>query len=214
MIIYRFSNKNFKEQKLKKQEQKELIELVNYLNFASKAEQNLILEKALKKAGYFVEKVKSNLYIKDKNSLIILKFGFAPVTKVDIVKAYNQLAVTDKAYIIAESFEQPVLQFANRFNGRVLCHTGQDVFSFLKKHQSLPMAKYTEFLEKKKKGNVKILLDKKKSKTFLTFGIFFLAMSYFSPIKTYYLIVGCAFSIYAVILRAFGKDVRQQEKPF
>lgn len=208
MIIYKWSSKKHGDKRLKKIEKQELEELVNELNFSTRNYRLLVLEKALSKQGLKHERRRGAIVIPEKNAVAFIKFGFDKPTKTDVVKAFNSINKTERAYIISETFEQDIKDFAKRFDGRVLLVDGARLYSYLKEHDSLPETQYSEFLEKKKKGDFRLLLDKRKSKTFFLFGLFFLFMSYFSPIKLYYILFGGAFVIYSIILRAFGKDIK------
>ncbi len=207
-----YSDKKNKQVRLSKAEQKEKNVLLSELNFSSPQEQVAILERAIKSLGFDYEKKHSSIYIKDKNALLLSRFSFNKINKVEIVKAFNLINKNQTVYVLAQSFDPDIVAFAQRFNQKVRLIDGDKVYTRLKELSALPTQyKYRCFCEKKKKGSIKNLLDKKKAKTFLTFGAFFLAFSYFSPLKIYYIVCGCIFLIYALILRLMGKELKTAE---
>ena len=207
LLFYLRQGAKRKSQLVNKLEQKELALLMSELNFSDRQEQNELIENALKKAGYLTERKKGAVFIKDKNAVIICRFSFAKVSKADVVRAYNLITKTQTAYILAESFDLELLSFAQRFDQRVVLVDGAKIYTFLKEHHSLPKNyKYKGFFEKKTKASFKPLLDRKKSKTFFVFGLLLLLFSYISPLKLYYIVCGCVFLIYSLVLRLLGKD--------
>ncbi len=205
-LYYLKSSTKNNAESLKKAEQKEMNELISELNFSEKAEQNALIEKALKDAGFVPEKKRGMLFLKEKNALIINKFGFFKVDKADVVRAFNLISKTQKAYILSENFDQEIKEFADRFENRVILIDGSAVYKFMKKYSAIPDYKYSKFFSKPKKASLKNLLDKTKAKNFLLFGLVFLFTSYFTPLKLYYLICGCIFLLLALTLRVFGKE--------
>ncbi len=208
IFFYARSDKRRTEERESNVEKKELSALMSELNFSTKAEQNEIIENALKKAKVEFDKKRGIILLKDKNALLLCRFSFNKITKADVVRAYNLIGRTQKAYILAENFDPDVASFADRFEKRVILVNGDKVFSFLKDNDALPKEyKYIDFFEKKSKASLRTLLDKKKAKTFFVFGLLFLLFSYISPLKLYYIICGCLFLIYSLILRLFGKEI-------
>ncbi len=203
----RYDKRN-KKAKLSKENKKRQTLLISELNFSTTQEQNFIMENALFKAGLTVEKKRGALLLKDKDALILMRFSFNKITKAEIVKAFNLISKRQTVYILAESFDEDIISFAKRFDGRVVLIDGEKVFCYLKEHNAMPLNyKYQCFLEKRKKGSFKNLLDKRKAKTFFIFGMLFLISSYISPLKTYYIVCGCLFLIYSLTLRVLGKDL-------
>ncbi len=210
ILYFSRSDKKNKAERLKKAEQKEVENLVSELNFCERAEQNDVLENALIKAGLTPERKRGYLLVKDKEAVIFSRFGFKKVDKADVVRAYNNVNKKQTAYILAQSFDADVISFAERFDGKVILTEGAKVYKFLKDNDALPEYKYKDFTERKKKGSLKNLLDKKKAKTFFVFGLVFLLTSYFSPLTVYYIVCGCVFLIYSLVLRLAGKDLKEQ----
>ncbi len=213
ILFFAKSTAKQKQARIKKQAKKELDELMIELNFSARAEQNAIIEKALKNAGFSVEKKRGVLFLKDKNAIVLCRFSFNKVSKADIVRAYNLINSAQKAYILAQSFEQEITSFAERFDGRVILLGQEKVYKLIKDNDAIPKSyKYKDFAERKVKINLKNLLDRKKAKTFFFFGLLFLLFSYVSPLKLYYIICGCLFLIYSLILKLVGKDMNLNEK--
>ncbi len=210
LILFFFnSSKKQKSARLKREQVKEMNLLISELNFSTKEEQCEIIETALKNARIEREKRKNTLILKAQNALVLCRFSFNAITKADIVRAYNLLTTNQKVYILSEKFDEQVQAFANRFGGRVILLDGEKVYKFIKDNHAMPKEfKYKNFVERKSKANFKNLLDKKKAKSFFVFGTLFLAFSYISPLKGYYITCGCLFLIYSLVLRLMGKDLK------
>jgi membrane protein implicated in regulation of membrane protease activity len=198
------SKKNKKEQ-LKDQEKQELKLMTTQFNFSTPAENNEFFYRVFCAMGYAVERKKGGIFFKDCPAVVFIKFGFADVTKAEVVKIFNLLKNEDIGYIISENFSQELKDFIARFNGRLVAVSEQEIYKFLKEKNRLPEIKYS-FTENKKKGLklLKNLLYKNKAKNYLVFGLVFLLMSYFFPYKLYYVIVGVIFLCASLLSRLFG----------
>ena len=198
-----YLRKNNRQNKAKKD--KEYQNVMTQFAFMSKNDTCAFFKQTLEKCGYKIEKRRSSLRIKDKNVLLVFNFGFDAVSKTDVVKAYNLKTLKDKVYILAETYSPEVKAFANRFENLFLSQ-GNEIFDFLKKNDCLPQTKYA-FKENKfdKIEALKSLLNKKNYKRFALFGIIFLIMSYFVPMKIYYIVVGGIFCTFSLICLLFGK---------
>ena len=181
------------------------------LNLYSETEQCAIFENALKKDNYVVEKKKGALNIKNKNSVIFPKFSFDSITKTDIVKIFNCITLNQTAYVLSENFSSEIKDFASRFDGRIKTICADEVYLYLKEKDCLPKDKFV-FAEKSRLNLsvLKNILQKKKAKNLLWFGLIFLFSSYFVPIKTYYVICGAIFLFLALISRLYGKETPLQ----
>ncbi len=165
-----------------------------------------LMEKLIKKENLSVERKRGGLFIKDKKVFIFIKFTFDGINKTDVVKYFNRITQKEKAVILSNEFSVSVREFADRFNGKVILIDGRLIFERLTHHQMLPENKYT--ILNKQVAKPKILTNlnnKKRAKSFFTFGLIFLGMSYFAPIKIYYLIVGGLMLIFSLVLRLYGK---------
>ena len=161
----------------------------------------------LKKLNYKPERKKGGVFIKDKSVALFPLFGFNQTGKSQIVKVFNSISRGEVGYILSETFSDDAFSFAERFDGAIVLVKPDQIFSFLKKHDSLPPEKYQVLKKKRKKFAIlKNLALKKKAKPFFWFGVLFLLYSFFVPLKLYYVIFGCIFLILSIILRAFGKE--------
>lgn len=187
-------------------EKKERNKMCAQFNFATKCEVNDFFERIINKKGYKTERKKSGIFIKSKSLAVFIFFGFVDVNKSQIVKVFNSITSADTAYVLSENFTQDIREFAKRFDGRIILKDANEIYQYLKENDSLPPQKY-EFTDKKPKAIelFKNLLDKKKAKRFFALGFLFIIFSYFVPIKTYYLVFGCLFLLFALFLTIFGK---------
>ena len=145
------------------------------------------------------------MFILEKNTTAFFLFRFDGVSKTDVVKCFNKIGKNQKAEIYSENFSDEVTAFATRFGGKIILTDGRQAFTLLEKHDLLPTEKLDRDEEEKKRLDFTRLLDKKRAKSYLAFGLIFTLLSYFAPIKGYYLVFGVAFLILALFLRLFGK---------
>lgn len=173
-------------------------------------EENKLIElfKSALKLTYPPEDINANTFYDHQNNVLYcVKFGFQKVTKTDIVRVFNKLSPNGKAVFYAESFEQDVINFSERFNKRFSLKNGKEAFLLLKENNLLPNEDYSLYYNEKKKPKIKAeLFNKKSAKKFLLFGVAFLFFSFFAPIKTYYLVCGCIMMVFAIIIILFGKN--------
>ena len=185
---------------------KEFNDAMTQLNLMPVSEGLEIVENLLKKENFSTERKRGGVAIKEKGVVVFFKFGFDPLSKTDVVKYFNRITNKEKALLLAQDFSSDVSDFADRFNGRIILVNGKTFFEKLQKHQLVPQNKYELLNKKDARPNLfKALNDKKRAKSFLSFGLIFLGFSYFAPIKTYYVIVGAIMLCYALYLRLFGK---------
>ena len=192
--------------KLKNKDERKMEQLCYSLCIMKEKEKYDFLFNLLNSVGVFAEKKYGGAFIKKANSVIYIFYDFAPLTKSQIVKVFNLLPKTINAFILSNDFDKDVMEFANRFDGRIKLFDQNDAYLFLKENQSLPQVK--NILTEKKPLTLsafKDILQKKKAKTLLGFGLTFLVMSYFVSIKIYYLICGCVFLFLALLCRLYGK---------
>ncbi len=208
LAFKRLSLKN-KTKKLKSFEEKEKNSTITQLNLRSESEQTDLFLTAVKKAGYSAEKKKNAIFIKDKNAVLFIKFSYDGVTKTDVVRAFNTIPNNSKAFIFSDTFGIELKNFIERFDGKIVEVDGYKTYKFLKENDCLPTPKYN-FNEKKifANGFFPTFLGRKKAKSYLAFGFVFLIMSYFVPIKIYYIICGCAFLFLSLLCRLFGKEIK------
>lgn len=211
LSVYRARGKRIKSL-LERQELELIQKFTDALNFSSRAEQNSLLEKALKNKGVQFERKKGGFLIKNKPLAVFMRFGFDKVGKSDILKIFNSVDKCNLIYILSHKFDGEVVDFSSRFDGKIRLISQEKVYAFFKEQNALPSNKYAGFVEPKK-NKVKLvnLLKKSNAKKFLLFGLAFLFMSYFSPIKLYYIICSCLFLIFSLILRLFGKEEKTAE---
>lgn len=140
------------------------------------------------------------------NTLWVVKFGFVKVTKTDVVKTFNYLKKEEKAVIVSETFDNDIVEFSKMFNDRITLINGEAFFEQLNDAKLLPLKINPELVKNKNKPRVFSGLKNKKSvKGFLVGGLYFLAMSFFVPIKTYYVLWGGFLIIVSVVLKLFVK---------
>lgn len=145
------------------------------------------------------------LCFKDKPVVLRFSYSFSKVEKEDVVCLLNDLSGEQTGYILAPQFSQEIMDFTKRFSNKIVLVNGEEVYKFLKQHDALLPQKFSSVKERKNRGVWRNFLKKKKAKNFLVLGLIFLFMSYFVPIKAYYVICGCLFLSYSLFLRLFGR---------
>lgn len=205
------TDKNRKE-KLTKLEKKEKEIMLSQLKLYTKTEQNDFFEKVIGAYGRATLRKNGGLFIKGDNHAVFPFFSYDPLRKSDIVKVFNSIGKNDVAIILSESFPNDVKDFADRFDGRITTESLDKVYLSLKEKDLLPKSKHI-FPEKKRYdfSQLKNLLKKKKAKNFLVFGSIFILMSYFAPIKAYYIVCGTLFIFFSLILHFYGSNENKEK---
>lgn len=190
-------------------DQREYCDVMTRLDFMTKPEIASLFSLALSKKGLTVENKRKYLQIPQKKLLVFFFFGFVSVEKKDIVLIFNSLPKDYSASIVSEDFSIEIKSFAQRFDGKFRLTDGKSVYSFLKETGCLPTNSVPLSAEttpsQRRKNSITNLINKKRAKNYLVFGISFMLLSYFVPIKTYYVVCGSIMLIIALFVRFFGK---------
>lgn len=188
-------------------ENAEYADFVTKVNFMREAEIIALSEKAAKKNGVIAEKKKDRLYIPERGLNVFFKFGFEELKKADVVRFFNAVNREEKTIIVTESFSGEIAAFAERFGEKITLSDGKEFYSRLKEADCLPREECEiPLTAPKKRYSANNLINKKRAKNYLVFGLLFLGMSYFSPIKLYYVICGSIMLLLSIIVRLFGRD--------
>ncbi|MBQ9734995.1 MAG: hypothetical protein IJV95_03950 [Clostridia bacterium] len=205
MIVFKRLTTNVNKKRIKKDKLSAVERTANALGFYTTTERNELFLRAVTRAGYTAVRKRGGIFIDGKNSALFIRFGFNDVDKTDVVKIFNSIKSTEKAYILSKDFSQEILDFISRFDGRIIAVDGEKVYDFLKSQDCLPKDKLPFSTNKITKERLRLaFLDAKKAKRYFTFGLLFLLTSSFVPIKLYYVVFGCIFLIFALILKLFG----------
>lgn len=191
--------------KLKKSQEKLKNECLFNLKMTA---QNKILDlfsSAIEKLGRTPKKQNGGIIIQQKSVALFFKFSFDGVCKSDVVKFFNACPKNYTTYIFADEFSSELLAFIDRFNKKIIAVDGVKTFKFLSKTDCLPQSSIEMNKEKlsfiKAKTN---LLQRKNAKRYFTFGLIFLFMSFFVPLKLYYVICACLFLTFSLFCRLYG----------
>ncbi len=166
-----------------------------------------LFERAINRRGLKTLKKKGGIFIEERLSAVFVIFSFDGITKTDVVRVFNSISSKDKAYIFGQSASKELLDFIDRFDGRIEFIDGEKTYDFLCENNCLPK----EAPIKKSKPKVALsffskLFIRKNSKRFLTFGFLFLFMSAFVIIRFYYICCACLFFTLSLFCRLFGKE--------
>ncbi len=181
-------------------------EVMLQLNFNNRQKNDALFYKALKEKYSDTEKTSSHVILPSQNSLVFTRFNFEEIVKGDIVKIYNKLGAEQNAVVYAESFSTDVEEFAKQFNGRISLKAGKDAYELLESTNNFPDLTFSLLDSvKQKRFSIGNVLSRKRAKTFLCFGALFILMSYFVPLKTYYVVSGVIMLIISAICIVFGR---------
>ena len=162
---------------------------------------------------FFCAFEKDNLYPQKKNGgvatkdkVYFFKFSFDPITKTDVVKFFNRITNGQTAVICCESFSKEVYDFVLRFNNKVQLMDGKTAYLLLKKHDCLPKQTAEYSIARQVTKPRLNFTARKNAKKLFVFGVTFCALSFFVPIKLYYIVCGCVLLCLSVLIKLFGHD--------
>lgn len=183
--------------------QEKISEITYALNFSSKKTGLGAIH------GAYLKKDENAKLLSDKIVLsngdrIFNCFGFNGITKKDVVKNFN-LSSGGTCVIACDYATKEVKDFASLFRDKVKILEKQDLFKEINPFDINISTVIPIDFSKKPKPNLKLILKRKSAKRFLALGVFFTLMSFFVPIKTYYLVSGAIFIIFSLVLFFFGK---------
>ena len=199
---------------LKKQEEKNMENVLCQLAMNSKSQNTVLFERAFTKLNISYVKRKEGIFLTDSKALVLLEFRFDGFSKADVVRAYNKIDKNEKVYILSNNFSQEIRDFAERFNKKVVLISNKNVYNFLVKADSLP--KITLVLEKAKtpiKLILKEFFTKKRARGYFAVGLVTLLFSLVVPFKVYYVVFGSILLLISLVCRFYGKTI-QEEKDF
>lgn len=204
IAISRISDSNNKKI-LNKNLKKDIENTTYYLSLLEKSSLLSLFHRAITKLGKTCIRKKQGIFIDSENIAVFPIFSFDKITKTDIVRVFNSIGKNQSVYILGNYVDSEILAFINRFDNRIIFIGAEKVYLFLQKLDMLPKEKLPFSLKKLKfKDFLSQFLKRENAKKYLFFGLIFISMSYFAPIKLYYIIIGCIFLILSLFLRLFG----------
>ena len=190
-----------------KRKNKQIESLIYSLSLLEKNKLINLFEKAIIRYGEKTLKRKNGIFIEGKPIAVFPIFSFDGVRKTDVVKVFNSVPKSYKAYIFGDKITSEIDEFIARFDNRIEFVGCEKVYSFLE--QTLCLPKENNSAPKKAfsfRNFLSKLFKRSHSKKYFTFGIIFLIMSCFVPIKLYYVCCACAFLTLSLFCRLFSKD--------
>ncbi len=166
-----------------------------------------LFERSINRRGYRTLRKKSGIFIEEQKCAVFVMFSFDSITKTDVVKVFNKIPSTYKAYIFGECAEPELLDFIARFDGRIEFVDGGKTYELLNSTNCLPKIQplsktkpmfFSNFLSR--------LFVRKNSKKYLTFGILFLLMSSFVVVKFFYVCCALVFLTLSLFCKLFGRE--------
>ncbi len=207
MIALDKMKKSSVQKSLDKEKNKAVKNMSNSLCLLEKNKVLDLFERAINRRGFRTLKKKGGIFIEQQKCAVFIIFSFDGITKTDVVRVFNSINQKDKAYIFGESVSADLLDFINRFDGRIEFIDEAKTYILLNEANCLPK----EMPLSKKRPIVfsnilSRLFVRKNSKKYLGFGIFFLLMSAFVVIKFYYVSCACIFITLSLFCRLFGRQ--------
>ncbi len=194
--------------KLKKTQEKQKQACISALNMCTQSQVLGVFSKAIEKLGKNAKSKNGALFIDEKSVVLFFKFSFDGITKTDVVRAFNALPKNYTAYIFASEFSSELLSFIDRFDKKIVAVDGVKTYKFLSKTDCIPQSELNFKSEKLTFTKAKLnLIKRKNAKRYFSFGVTFLFMSLFVPLKLYYVICGCLFLTFSLLCRLYGKSV-------
>ena len=204
--------KNSAEKSLDKEKAKAVNDMCNSLCLLDNFRKLELFERAINRRGLKTLKKKGGIFVEERSSAVFAIFSFDGITKTDVVRVFNSISSKDKAYIFGQSASKDLLDFIDRFDGRIEFIDGKKTYDFLCESNCLP--KQAPISKNKSKVAINFftrLFSRKNSKKFLWFGFLFLFMSAFVIIKFYYICCACIFLTLSLFCRLFGNEEIKKE---
>ena len=201
--MQKYSNKK----SLDKQKDKAVKNTCYALCLLEKVKLNELFERAINRRGYKTLRKKGGIFINQTSSAVFVIFSFDGISKTDVVRVYNSIPPNFKAYIFGQSATNELLEFIDRFGGKIEFINGEKTYNFLSESSCLP--KLAPLTSKKSyiiKNLLSSLFVRKNAKKFFLFGLFFLFMSAFVVVKLYYLLCASIFITLSLFCRLFSKE--------
>lgn len=186
-------------------ERKSYEDFILCLNLFSEEKILSLAARVAKKRGFIAKRKLGGLHFEEQKLFAFFRFGFCELEKSDIVKIYRKTGRNARALIVAENPKEEIKNFALRLNRNLLVTNGEEFFKAAKEENLLPESELFISPEKRKKVDFRLLADKKRAKSYLAFGSVFVILSYFAPIKIYYLISGGIMLTLSLLVKIAGR---------
>lgn len=211
LLVIKLTLKRREKTTLRKKDEKFFREVFAALELLEDDETLGFFTAVFQKNGIAAEKEKDCLFLPEKKERTFFRLSFVPITKTDVVRAFNRINKDETAVIYCEPVFPEVAAFAARFGGKVLLKTKKEIFPAIKESGIFPPVKFRLKEEKQPVSKkLRALLNKKKAKTFFSFGLAFLILSVFAPFKIYYVICCGVSLVYSLVLRFFGSETEEK----
>lgn len=214
LLVIKITLKRREKTVLRKKDEKIFRDTFDSLEFMEESETLDYFKSVFQKNGVAAEKENGCLVLPEKKERVFLRLSFSPPAKIDAVRAFNSIKKDETAvFFCNEPVPPDVETFFARFGDKIRLKTSKEVFEEIKKSELFPPIKVPLQKEKQSVGKkFRVILSKKKAKTFFRFGLAFLVLSVFAPLKTYYVICGAVALVYSLVLRFFGANESRAAK--
>lgn len=139
-------------------------------------------------------------YILLKNSIIIANFKFSALSYQDVSNACKiaKEHKKDKIYMLAKGIDRRAYQIAQVEQMRIELVKAKQLYKYLAKHNALPDLKKTK-RRFELKYVIEIVLARRNLKNYLFSGIVLICVSFLTPLKIYYLVIGALSLLFALL---------------
>lgn len=191
---------------IKREDEESYIKCVNAMCFLSREQCEKVIFDTLSSLNKSPVKTMGGITV--ENKFFYFKFSYDKITVTDIIRAYKKTPQSKNLCFIGISFSQDCEDFINGFESRISLIPFSKFFPLIKKTGNIPDG---GFLPKKRKAGFKSLLissfSKKKIKPFTFYGLALIIMSNFVFFPIWYIISGCLFLIYAILIKFFAPPI-------
>ncbi len=183
----------------------------------------LALELSIRGPSFLVENLKTILknnefesgfnYISVENALFYVNFKFGNVTINDMAGIYSTAKKCEKhnVFLFARGIERRALRLLESYGIYIKIVKIKQIYKLLKRHNLLPdLTKKRTF---KLADIPAIFMSKSNFKGLLFSGVILLTTAFFTPLKTYYIVLGSISLLLAIVsLSPLGKDIPHQRQ--
>lgn len=148
-----------------------------------------------------------NLYFLVNNNLAVFyNFSIEKLNAGKIIHYYKLTPKNLKTVVLTCNEEIEITKTLNDLNLDIKIVTAKEIFYLLEKENALPILDNFKSKKRKLKINLKDVLKQENANKFLLWGTVFIAFSWITYFKVFYLLVGATFLITALYLRFFKKS--------
>ncbi len=156
-----------------------------------------------------------SIILTESNTAVYFYFTFSKTYAGRVIEFYKQTQKACKTLVIGREFSEEVRALTARFCGRIELLDGTGLYLTMKRFELFPPIK-EELKEVKQKLNLpKTVFNKKRARQYFLYGLTLEFFSFFAFYPIYYVLMGTALILFAIVCYFFGiKEVEEFKNPF